>query len=160
MKKIKIAILSGAVTFAGLLSLGCRDSAATFDLSSIKKVIDEKNHRFTNAHVTNDTAAIVDFFTQDARILAPNSDAVIGRPAITVLVSQYQKFDIKEFREETTALYGNKDYLIDEGSYFMSYGKDHTVEKGKYLNVWKKVDGDWKIYSNMWNTNTPAVLAK
>jgi hypothetical protein len=37
----------------------------------------------------------------------------------------------------------------------MVYGEDHTVEKGKYLNVWKFVDGDWKIYSNIWNANAP-----
>ena len=44
--------------------------------------------------------------------------------------------DIKEFREKTTAFYGNEDYLIDEGTYYLRYGKDNTVEKGKYINVW------------------------
>ena len=45
------------------------------------------------------------------------------------------------------------DLLIDQGNYTMTYGPDSTFEKGKYINVWKKVDGQWKIYSNMWNTN-------
>ena len=137
-----------------------KDSAVTFDVTAMKKIIDEKNNQFTKAHVTNDSAAIVNFFAQDAKVFAPNSDAVIGRPAIAVLVGQYQKFGIKEFREETTALYGNQDYLINEGIYFISYGKDNTIEKGKYLNVWKKVDGDWKLYTNMWNTNMPATPTK
>lgn len=29
------------------------------------------------------------------------------------------------------------------------------MEKGKYLNVWKNVDGEWKIYLNIWNANAP-----
>ncbi|MCZ6703248.1 MAG: hypothetical protein O6940_09440 [Ignavibacteria bacterium] len=66
------------------------------------------------------------------------------------------KFDIKEMSEEVTAVYGNVDYLIDEGTYFMSYGKDNTIEKGKYLNVWKKEDGDWKVFTNMWNSSMPS----
>ena len=81
---------------------------------------------------------------------------MIGHPAIAELVSQYMKFDIKEMSEEVTAVYGNVDYLIDEGTYFMSYGKDNTIEKGKYLNVWKKEDGDWKVFTNMWNSSMPS----
>jgi ketosteroid isomerase-like protein len=42
----------------------------------------------------------------------------------------------------------------------MVYGKDKTTEHGKYLNVWRKENGDWKIYSNMWNANAPATPAQ
>jgi hypothetical protein len=44
---------------------------------------------------------------------------------------------------------------VDEGNYVMVYGKDKIVEKGKYVNVWKKEKGTWKIYTNIWNTNAP-----
>jgi len=44
---------------------------------------------FTNAHVVGslDSAAMVNIFTSDARILPPNADPVIGRPAIEPHVS-------------------------------------------------------------------------
>ena len=136
---------------------GCnQQQEPTFDVTAMKKMIEEKNNQFTKAHITGDSAFLVNIFTQDARVFAPNSDPVIGRPAIVVVNSQYLKLDIKEFREETTAFYGNEDYLIDEGNYYFRYGKDNTIDKGKYLNVWKKEDGDWKIYANIWNTNMPA----
>ena len=38
----------------------------------------------------------------------------------------------------------------------MVYGKERTVEVGKYLNVWKQEVGVWKIQSDIWNTNAPA----
>lgn len=165
MKQVSIFFL--VITFAGLLTIGCgnnntastdtdKASAATFDVTEMKKIIEEKNTQFTKAHITGDTAFLNNIFTQDGKVFAPNSDVVIGRPAIAELNSLYVNFDIKEFREETTAFYGNEDYLIDEGNYIMIYGKDNTIEKGKYLNVWKKEDGDWKIFTNMWNTNMPA----
>lgn len=34
----------------------------------------------------------------------------------------------------------------------MEYGPEGTVEKGHYLNVWKRVGDDWKIEANMWTT--------
>jgi ketosteroid isomerase-like protein len=144
-----------------LLVLGCnQQQKPTFDVTAMKKIIEEKNNQFTKAHITGDSAFLVNIFTQDAKVFAPNSDIVIGRPAIAVVNSQYLKLDIKEFREETTAFYGNEDYLIDEGNYYFRYGKDNTIDKGKYLNVWKMEDGDWKIYSNIWNSNMPATPTK
>jgi ketosteroid isomerase-like protein len=144
-----------------LLVLGCSQQRKPIvDVTATRKIIQEKNNQFTKAHITGDSAFLVNIFTQDAKVFAPNSDVVIGRPAIAVVNSQYLKLDIKEFREETTAFYGNEDYLIDEGSYYFRYGKDNTIDKGKYLNVWKKEDGDWKIYSNIWNTNMPATPTK
>lgn len=133
-----------------------KDSAAPFDAAALRKVIDEKNNRFTRSHITGDTAFLNNIFTQDANVFAPNADVVVGRAAIAALNLEYINFGIKEFREETTALYGNEECLVNEGSYFMAYGKDSTTEKGKFINIWKKVDGDWKIHSNIWNTNAPA----
>jgi uncharacterized protein (TIGR02246 family) len=169
MKRASVCILTIACT--GLLAIGCRsqdtdstdthgDTVAAFDLAAMKKAVEEKNRRFTEAHVIGDSAAMVNIFTRDARVLPPNADPVIGRTAIEALTSQYLTFGITEFREETTAFYGNEDLLIDEGTYVMVYGEDNTMETGKYLNVWRKEGGVWKIYSNMWNTNAPVTPAK
>jgi len=144
-----------------LLVLGCnQQQKPAFDVTAMKKIIEEKNNQFTKAHITGDTAFLNNIFTQDAKAFPPNSDVVTGRPAIAAVNSQWVNFDIKEFREETIAFYGNEDYLIDEGNYYVRYGKDNTIDKGKYLNVWKKEDGDWKIFSNIWNTSMPATPAK
>lgn len=131
-----------------------------FDLAAMRKVIEENNNRFTKAHVTGDAPLIDNMFTRDAKVLPPESPPVIGRAAIAKLTADYISFGISEFTEETTDFYGNENLLVDQGNYVMIYGKEKTVEKGKYLNVWKKEDGTWKIYSNIWNTNAPAAPAK
>ncbi len=159
------------IAFAGILTVGCgnnntaatsasKDSAYGFDINALKKIIREKNNQFTNAHVTGDHLIIDTMFTEDARSFPPNAGAAIGRADIAQLTADFIKFRVQEFREETTALYGNADYLVDEGNYFMRYGKDSTSENGKYINVWKKTGADWKIYSNIWNSNMPATAAK
>lgn len=134
-----------------------RDS---LDMTSLKMIIDKKNDQFTKSHITGDTAFLNNIFTPDAKIFAPNTDVVAGRTAIAALNLEYIRFGIKEFREVTTALYGNEDYLINEGTYIMLYGKNNTVEKGKFINIWKSVEGDWKLHSNIWNSSLPAIPEK
>ena len=76
------------------------------------------------------------------------------------ITNYWLNYGIYEFKEESTSIYGNKDYVIDEGTYYLRYGKENTIDKGKYINVWKNIDGEWKIYSNIWNTNLPIETPK
>lgn len=162
MDKVSKVLVSSAL--CGFLFVGCvsnepqpkpngQADAAAFDLGETRKVIEARNAQFTRAHVTGDRAMIDSMFTDDARVLPPNADPVIGRAAIDVLTATFIEYGITEFTEETTDFYGNERMLIDQGNYVMTYGKDSTTERGKYLNVWKWVNGEWKIYSNIWNTN-------
>lgn len=131
-------------------------SVGRFDAAAMRPVIQGKNDRFAEAHVTGDSAIMLEYYTDDARIFPPNSDVVVGRAAIEALVALYVGFDIREFREETTVIYGTEDLLIDEGTYLMRWGTENLVEQGKYVNVWRNVGGDWKVCSNIWNANAPA----
>lgn len=155
-----IAIRSITILLTGLLTgislTACQENnpqAAEFNMAAAKKYIREKNKQFTEAHVSGDNLAIDTLFTLDAKSFPPNAEPVIGRDAISKLTAEYIKYGVSQFHEETVEFYGNEDLLIDQGNYTMTYGPDSTFEKGKYINVWKKVDGQWKIYSNMWNTN-------
>lgn len=163
----QVFILFSAFIIAGFLITGCNENhsdiesdhkrdTAGLDLTAVKKIITEKNIRFTQAHITGDTTFLNNIFTADARIFPPNSEIVTGRSAIAALNTEYVQYGIKEFSEETIDLYGCEDFLVDAGNYYMVYGADNIVEKGKYLNVWKRVDGDWKLYQNMWNSSQAA----
>lgn len=124
-----------------------------FDLASARREIEAMNARFTSAHVSGDIATIDAMFTRDARSLPPGAAPAIGVPAIHALTEEYLKAKVYEFREETTDFYGTSEVLVDAGTYTMVYGAERTVEHGKYLNVWTREGGTWKIRTNIWNTN-------
>ncbi len=147
-------------TFMGCSNINKKDCVNTFDLQAVKKIIEEKNKLFTAAHTTGDTAYLNNTFTKDAKVFAPNTDVVIGKKAISKLNEEWLSYGIKEFVEETTALYGNEDFIIDEGTYFLRYGDENIIDKGKYINIWKKENGKWKLSSNIWNTNLPVTSTK
>ena len=83
-------------------------------------------------------------FLPDARSYPPGAPAAIGIEAIHAMTVDFLKAGITEFREETTAIYGNAEQVVDEGIYVLTYGEGVT-ERGKYINVWKQVNGSWRI---------------
>ncbi|MFT6868123.1 MAG: ketosteroid isomerase-like protein [Cyclobacteriaceae bacterium] len=151
-------------TVLGLLAGGCQndnsnsssnslESDSTFNLNEVSGIIWDKTDRFTEAHLTKDTIFLNGCFTSDARVFPPNSEIVSGIAAISQLNSDWVKYGIYEFKETSSSLYGTKDYLIDEGTYYLTYGEERTVDRGKYINIWKNDRGIWKIYSNIWNSS-------
>lgn len=83
-----------------------------------------------------------------------------GLRAMHDFTVEYLKAGLTEFREETTDFYGNADFVVDAGTYVVTDGPEHVTERGKYLNVWKKVNGTWKIQSNIWNSDAPVPTPK
>ncbi len=149
-----------------LPSCGPRETGATptrapaaFDLSAARALIEQKNAQFTTAHVTGDVATIDAMFTRDATSFPPGAEPAVGQAALHALTVDFLKVGIRTFTERTTSLYGNSEILIDQGEYELAYGPDSTVERGKYVNVWKQEDGGWKIQTNIWNTS-PSRAAK
>ena len=131
-----------------------------FDLDATRQLITQQNKRFTNAHLTGDVAAIDSMFAPDAKSYPPGGAAVSGRPAMHTFTVEYLKAGLTEFSEETTDFYGNAEYVVDAGTYVVTYGPDHVTEHGKYLNVWQQVNGSWKLKANMWNTGAPTPTPK
>jgi len=156
--------LLGWSVFASLLAVACSGPApapapevqSAFDLAATRQLIAGLNERFTSAHLAGDVDAIDAMFTPDARSYPPGADAVSGIENLHAFTVEYLAAGLTEFREETTECYGNAEYGVGAGTYVVTYGPDHVTERGKYLNVWQQVNGEWKIRSNMWNTDAPA----
>lgn len=131
-----------------------------FDLDGTRKFISEQNKRFTDAHLAGDVAAIDSMFAPDAKSYPPGNAAVSGVPALHAFTVEFLKAGLTDFRETSTDFYGDAEYVADAGTYVATYGPDHVTERGKYLNVWQQVNGNWKIKSNMWNNDAPAATPK
>jgi len=153
-----------------LMVAGCDTNASSaklteqhsdpLDVTAMKKIVEERNLVYDKAFVDGDSVTVMDHFTEDARAFPPNAEQLVGKAAIAPVISQYLKFGIKKFTDETTRVIGFGDYIMEEGNYFLGGDKESTLDKGKYICVWKKENGQWKVCSNMWNTSLPATSEK
>ena len=148
---IKMKILSIAVFL--LISVIQVDAQTYIGESSEIKSILANIEGFSKAVVAGDHQSIGYAYTQDGKIFPGNKKIIAGKEAVTRYWQNavggiiYHKILPEEIK-----IIGNEAY--DYGYYEGITRRDSGEEiswKGKYVIVWKKVDGDWKIYLDIWN---------
>jgi len=55
----------------------------------------------------------------------------------------------------TTQVYGSGDYVTEEGTYELFAAENKSIDKGKFLVLWKKTDAGWKMYRDIFNSDNP-----
>lgn len=56
---------------------------------------------------------------------------------------------------KTIEVWGMENLITEEGESTLFVG-DAQVYKGKYIVLWKKVDGEWKLFRDIFNSDLPA----
>ncbi|MCD4710486.1 MAG: DUF4440 domain-containing protein [Bacteroidales bacterium] len=115
----------------------------------------EANKGFMEAFSSGDAGAVSLHYTSNALLYPSNSDIINGRNAIKEFWSGTMRQGIGKAVLETVAAEGYGDVVIEEGRYTL-YAGDQMVDKGKYIVIWEKEDGVWKLQRDIWNTSMPA----
>jgi ketosteroid isomerase-like protein len=120
------------------------------DIDMILKSIRE----FSNAYMNLDYDAIANSYTVDGKILPPGADIIEGREAIKKRWALPEGVKISFHKITPTEIQVIGEIAHDIGYYEgRTLGKDGTQVswKGKYLIIWKKINGEWKIYADAWS---------
>jgi ketosteroid isomerase-like protein len=138
-----------------LLFSGCTNAP-----TDVKSEIEKVNESFIAAYNSGDAKTLATNYTENAKLYPSNSEAVEGPQAIEGFWNAVMKMGIKSAQLETTKAEKIGNIAIEEGRYKLFVEGDVVVDQGKYLVTWEKVDGQWKITKDIWNTNNPAPIAR
>lgn len=92
-------------------------------------------------------------YTEDAKIFPNNMQILEGKDIIKYwtlpegISTPYHKITQSEITITNDTAY---DYGYYEGKTKNTKGEERTWG-GKYVIVWKKINGDWKMYLDIWN---------
>jgi len=81
-------------------------------------------------------------------MLTSNSNPIEGKDILSAWGSMIRA-GLKDWTFTTTDLQGNSDFLIETGNYEIKDANKKLADKGKYLVVWKKQNGEWKLYRDV-----------
>ncbi len=130
------------------------------DLAQVRQAIEEANVKFGEAVRMADAAALASLYTDDARLLPPNSEMIVGRDSIEAFWGGGLQMGIQNAILITVDVLGMGDVVCEIGKYNLTIqpdGQDAFEDSGKYLVIWKKAaDGTWKLHVDIWNTSLPA----
>jgi uncharacterized protein (TIGR02246 family) len=127
---------------------------ATAGLAQDKTTIAKLNDAWTAAFNKGDAQTVAAMYAEDAYVLPPGSDIVKGRAAIEAFWRQaaQQMTDAKLTTLDVLPLGRNAAREI--GTVTLKTKSQPPQEVvGKYAVVWRKIGGQWKLATDIWNTN-------
>jgi len=154
--------MTRSLLFTGLfvlaLGLGC-SGAARVDLAGEARAVRARSEAWLAADTARDIERAVDFYADDAVELAANTPLVVGKDAIRRWYGTWlpQPNLSLTFATSSVDVSTAGDVAWERGTYeFTSVTpKGKSVDTGKYLTVWKKVGGTWKVAADMANSDQP-----
>jgi ketosteroid isomerase-like protein len=123
-----------------------------FDLNKARSWIESDNAKFSEEAKRGDSNALAAHYTSDAWLMFDNSEPLKGA-AIASGWSGALRSGMKELKITTVDLIGNAELLVETGMYEVFGNANKTLDKGKYVVVWKPENGGWKIYRDIGNSN-------
>jgi uncharacterized protein (TIGR02246 family) len=120
-----------------------------------RAAIEAANARFVSLFKQANGAGVAALYTQDAQVLPPNSDSVSGRAAIEKFWQGVMDSGIKGAKLTTVEVTPAGNTAYEVGRYELSGADGNVLDNGKYVVIWKRDGGQWKLHRDIWNTSAP-----
>lgn len=147
MKKV---LLQSIGLFGLLLLLSCGQTAPV----DVKAEIEQANVEFMAAFDSKDAARLSRVYTEDATLYPPNSENISGRANIEGYWTEIFGMGVTSGKLITDKATSYGDTAVEYG-HFEIFADDDMIDIGKFIVIWKKVDGNWKMHSDIWNSSMP-----
>lgn len=134
----------------------------TVNRADEEKALREADMGFADAASKKNLEAVVSFYTTDATQLPPNAPNIIGTEALKK--GWTDMFAMKDFalkwQPTVVQVADSGEIGYTRGAYTMEFTDANGTKvngKGKYLEVWKKIDGKWKCHQDMFSSDLPTL---
>jgi len=149
MKKLFLTCAAILIAVSQLYAQGEADMKAKFN---------ELNKKFSKMMVDNDLEGMLSYYAENPISMPSYQPMLRGLDAMRESHKQQHQMGMKVTAFELTAtdviVEGN--IAIEIGTYTISMDMPEMGkmdDHGKYMNVWEKQGGDWKIRADIWNTD-------
>jgi ketosteroid isomerase-like protein len=115
------------------------------DISTLEKEIELRLREYENLLLDGDSIALGNMYTEDAEIIPSR----VGREDIIKAFGNLIRDSISG-SFNTTKIWGNDQLIVEDGTGTWKYANGKIYSSGRYLLVWKKDDGEWKILRDTW----------
>lgn len=160
MKQLLSAFLIVALTAVVSCNSGEANKATTsdapaFSIDSARAAITASNKTFGECWATGDSTRFADCYSSDACINPPNMPRMCGSKAIMAFFNGGYQMGVRNIRITTEELFGGPEAVSEIGTYEMFADKNVSIDKGKFIVVWKQENGKWKMHRDVWNSDNP-----
>ncbi len=132
-----------------LWTVGCMQVPQT-DLEGLKAMQDV----WQSAYDAKEPAGLAAIYAEDGALLPPNSEMANGRAAIEAYWAEFHTSGIG-VEITDTEVYAHSDLGYTVGTFIATDADGATIDEGKYVVIWRNVDGKWQMHRDIWNSSRP-----
>jgi uncharacterized protein (TIGR02246 family) len=118
----------------------------------VRDAVEAGNRAFITAFLAGDARAVADLYTENAQVIAPGAPVARGRPAIEAAWQKSIDAGVKELTLQTADVESSGDLACETGVVRL-VARDGGVTEGRYVVVWKRTDGRWRLHRDIWNAD-------
>ena len=141
---VALSVVAGTASGAAAQAVGPRAA------------IEAANAKFSADFAKGDANAVASHYTASAWAFPPNGEITRGREAIGKLWKGAMDGGVKQVKLTTVEVEARGDAAHEVGTYVLIGDGGKQLDNGKYVVVWKREGGQWKIHRDIWNTSAPA----
>ncbi len=146
---------------SGLMVLVAGGRAPKSGVAAERAALLEADLAWSKAGAAKELERFCSYVAQDGAMLPPNAPIVAGKEAIRGMISELYSqpgFAINfQASEAEVSRAGDLGYTI--GAYELTHDDpagNATTDRGKYVTIWKKQEGQWRVVVDIWNSDLPA----
>lgn len=129
-------------------------SKPAFDLANAKKEIEAANKDIIKDITSGDSVSAANKYSQDGKLMVSNTPTITGKDKIAAFWGGFSKLG-GDITLTTLEVWGDENYVTEEGVFEIKAKDGKQLDKGKYIVIWKKEDGKWKLHRDLSNTDLP-----
>jgi uncharacterized protein (TIGR02246 family) len=128
--------------------------------SADEQAVRELDRQWVAAVAKKDAPAVAEFYAPRGQLMAPNAPSADGRDAVAGVwksLFALPGFSLT-FEPKQIDVASAGDMACDVGTYALGFDSPdgaHVRDSGKYVVVWRKVDGHWKVMADIFNSDLP-----
>ena len=118
--------------------------------------INETNRLFMDAFSAGDAEKVAGFYTANCRFLPDNSNPVDGRANVQELIQSMMDGGVSSVELITLEVEDCGDTAVEVGRVVMRGDADELIDDGKFIVIWKKEEGGWRLHRDIVNSSLAA----
>jgi ketosteroid isomerase-like protein len=121
----------------------------------VRSSIEAANAVFSAAAAKGDGAGLAALYAAEGQVMPAGSEPIRGTAAIQKFWQGALDSGIAGVGLKTLEVFGHGATATEVGQYELRDKAGKVLDHGKYIVVWRREDGKWKLLRDMFSTNVP-----
>ncbi|XP_078612775.1 uncharacterized protein LOC144882668 [Branchiostoma floridae x Branchiostoma japonicum] len=123
-------------------------------MADLKAAIEAKNQMYMACFKANDMKGVANLYTDNCKLMITGMDTQYGREATEKALAGLWASGMRalELKSQEIGPMGS-DVIYERIAYTTRTEDGSVADVGKSLGIWKKVDGEWFLYIDIFNSN-------